>query len=77
MEGKLNMEIPEASNDEIGTLIEIFGATTQGLEEIIVDISNTLESIANKDLTVETQANIMASLCVSNRQSTILFQVWM
>ena len=56
MEGKLNMEIPEASNDEIGTLIEIFGATTQGLEEIIVDISNTLESIANKDLTVETQA---------------------
>ena len=56
MEGKLNMELPEPSKDEIGTLIEIFGTTAQGLEEIIVDISNTLESIADKDLTVETQA---------------------
>lgn len=56
MKGELNMEIPESSNDEIGALIQIFGETAQGLEDIICDISNTLEGIAAKNLQVETTA---------------------
>lgn len=55
-EGRLKMDLPKTTNDEIGTLINIFSATAQGLDAIITDISKTLESIANKDLTVETQA---------------------
>lgn len=56
IKGKLDMKLPEASNDEIGVLINIFGATVQGLEAIIADITNTLEGIANKDLTTDTTA---------------------
>ena len=56
MKGKLKMQIPEITNDELGALISIFGETAQGLDEIIVDISRTLEGVANKNLTVETTA---------------------
>lgn len=56
MKGELKMKIPEITNDELGELINIFGQTAQGLDEIIVDISKTLEGVANKNLTVETSA---------------------
>lgn len=56
MKGQLQMEIPEVSNDEIGTLIEIFGETARGLDAIIRDISNVLNGIASKNLTIETTA---------------------
>lgn len=56
MKGELKMELPETSQDELGMLIRNFGQTAQGLDEIIVDISNTLEKVANKDLTAETSA---------------------
>ncbi len=56
MKGQLKMDLPEITKDEIGVLVEIFGATARGMEDIITDISKTLEGIANKNLTVETTA---------------------
>lgn len=56
MKGQLKMELPEVPEDEIGALMEIFGETAKGLDAIICDISDSLESVANKDLTVETKA---------------------
>lgn len=56
-EGNLNIELNSNSNDEIGELAITFSNTCSSLKNIINDISDVLDSMANNNFDIDTRVN--------------------
>jgi len=60
--GNFDIHLEAKSEDEIGILIKTFDNTAQTLKSVIEDISNVLNSIADKNLDVDTSVNYVGDL---------------
>ena len=60
--GNFDIHLEAKSEDEIGILIKTFDNTAQTLKGVIEDISNVLNSIADKNLDVDTSVNYVGDL---------------
>ncbi len=72
-EGNLNVDIGVHTEDEIGLLASTFGKTAEYLQNMIDEISNTLEQIANNNLDIAIQKEYKGDFVrIQNSMDSIL-----